>query len=200
MITRAMSWLLLSSITVVTVAPAADERFRPGPASSYATRQSGNGLTIAAIVYNNPEKLKPIFGKVNPLEFGILPVLLVMQNDSGKALSLDTLELHYVLPDRQKIEETPASEVQYVDAPKRPRLPGTDPIPIPIPRGKKKSKLAIPEITGYAFNAKMLPAGEAAHGFVYFQTHHRHGSSVYIRGITEAGSGKILLYFDIPLD
>lgn len=177
----------------------AAEKFRPQPASSYPTKQTSDGVTIAAVAYNDVEKLKPIYGKVNPLEFGVLPVLIVMQNDTGKALKLDTLELHYVTIDRFKVEETPASEVQYLDAPnKAPRLPGTS--PLPIPQRKRKSKLAIPEITGYAFNAKMLPAGDSAHGFVYFRVLHKPGSKVYIRGITEAATGKELLYFEVPLN
>ncbi|MBI4905464.1 MAG: hypothetical protein HY820_17660 [Acidobacteria bacterium] len=184
----------------IAVLPAfAAEKFRPQPAASYATKQTSDGLTIAAVVYSDPEKLKPVFGKVNLHEFGLLPVLVVMQNDTAKALKLDTLELHYVTIDRFKVEETPASEVQYLDAPtKAPKLPGTS--PLPIPTRKRKSKLAIPEITGYAFNAKMLPAGESAHGFVYFRVLHKPGSKVYIRGITDAASGRELLFFEVPLN
>ena len=59
---------------------------------------------------------------------------------------------------------------------------------------------AIDEIDGYAFHAKMIPAGESAHGFVYFQIGHRPGSQIYVRGIVEAPTGKELLFFEIPMD
>jgi len=51
-----------------------------------------------------------------------------------------------------------------------------------------------------SFSAKMLPPGDTAHGFVYFQTGHTGGTSLYLAGMTEAGTGKALLFFEIPLD
>ncbi|MBI3207717.1 MAG: hypothetical protein HYZ37_02305 [Candidatus Solibacter usitatus] len=207
MITRGAAWLILLSITACAEGTAFAQGIggkgsplRPGPATSYSTKQTNNGLTIAALPYDDVEKLKPYFGKTNLLQFGIFPVMLILQNDTGKALNLETLELHYVTADRLRLEETPASEVQYLDGPRRPRVGQQTPLPIPIPRGKAKSKLAIPEITGFAFNAKMLPAGESAHGFVYFQTTHQRGSKVYVRGITEAATRKELLFFEVSLE
>ena len=47
---------------------------------------------------------------------------------------------------------------------------------------------------------KMLPPGDSAYGFFYFQTGHSRGTSLYISGIREAQSGKELFYFEIPLD
>lgn len=167
------------------------------PVESYPTRQSANGLTIAAIPYDAEEQQKAVFGKTPLREFGIVPVLLVMQNESGKALKLDTMEVSYLTPQSRKVEETPASDVQYIDSPKRPNFGGN---PLPIPRRKPKSKLNHPEIEGYGFNAKMLPSNDKAHGFVYFQTAHRPGAKIYIRGIVEAPTGKELLFFEIPLD
>jgi hypothetical protein len=46
----------------------------------------------------------------------------------------------------------------------------------------------------------MLPPGDSAYGFFYFQTGHSRGTSLYISGIREAQSGKELFYFEIPLD
>jgi hypothetical protein len=45
----------------------------------------------------------------------------------------------------------------------------------------------------------MLPPGESASGFVYFQTSHRPGSVLYITGIRDAASRRELFYFEIPL-
>ena len=87
----------------------------------------------------------------------------------------------------------------YLDGPKRPNM-GPGRYPNPLPPRKRKSKLAAPEVEGFALNAKMLPPGDTAHGFVYFQIDHRRGSQVYIRGISEAQSGKELLFFEIPLE
>lgn len=167
------------------------------PADSYPARQTNNGLTVAVVPYSSSTDVKTVFGKTNLLDFGVLPVLVVMKNGSGKALKLDTMELHYVTPEQRKVEETPASEVKFIDSPDRPNFGGN---PLPIPRRKPKSKLSGPEIEGFAFNAKMLPPNDSAHGFAYFQIGHRPGSRLYIRGIVEAPTGKELMYFDIPFD
>jgi hypothetical protein len=45
----------------------------------------------------------------------------------------------------------------------------------------------------------MIPAGESAGGFFYFQTGHRPGSRVYVTGLEEASSRRELLYFEFPL-
>jgi hypothetical protein len=63
----------------------------------------------------------------------------------------------------------------------------------------KKNPLDVWEIEGRAFAAKMLPAGQTASGFFYFATGIQRGSTLYLSGITEAGTGKELFYFEIPL-
>jgi hypothetical protein len=175
------------------------DKFRVGPASSYPAKQTGSGLTIAVVPFTTAEQARPPFGKVNPYEHGVLPVLIVMQNDSGKALRMDRMEVHYVTRSRRTVVATPAGDVPYLQGAQRPNMGGS-PIPYPLPRRKKNNKLAIPEIEGLAFNAKMLPAGDSAHGFVYFQTALAGGSHIYIRGIVEAPTGQELLFFEIPLE
>jgi hypothetical protein len=64
----------------------------------------------------------------------------------------------------------------------------------------KKNPLAKEEIEMRAWAAKMLPPGESAHGFLYFRTGHRSGAKLYVTGLEEAGSGKELFYFEVPLD
>jgi hypothetical protein len=65
---------------------------------------------------------------------------------------------------------------------------------------KKKNPLSAWEIEGRAFLARMIPGGESASGFFYFQTAHRPGSSLYLSGIRVASTGKELFYFEIPLE
>ena len=44
------------------------------------------------------EKVKLAFGKVNPNQFGVLPVLVVIQNDGDKAIRLDRLKVSTSAP------------------------------------------------------------------------------------------------------
>ena len=47
--------------------------------------------------------------------------------------------------------------------------------------------------------AQILPPGQAASGFFYFNTEPQSSASIYINGLMEAKSGKELFYFDVPL-
>lgn len=173
------------------------DTFKPGPANSYPNHQTSEKVTIAAVPYDTPDLIRQAFGKAELQRYGVLPVLLVIQNDTGKALRLDSLSVELIGPDRQKIETTPAGDVRYIGGGKRPK--GRT-LPYPIPTGKRKNSLDVWEITGRAFAAKMLPPGDSANGFVYFQGVLRPQSTIYLTGIREASTGRELLYFEIPIE
>jgi hypothetical protein len=191
--------ILFLSIAAVNAADKEKERFAPGPASSYPARQTNGKVTIAVDPYDTEAKARPAFGKMNPYELGVLPVLVVIQNNAAQALDLRQMRIEYVSPDRQRIDPTPAKDVRFLHGAKRNDVPNQRRLPIPIPTGGKKNKLDSWEIEGLAFAAKMLPPGESAHGFYYFQTRHQVGSALYLTGLQEAGSGKELFYYEIPM-
>jgi hypothetical protein len=104
--------------------------------------------------------------------------------------------VEYVGPHGDRVVATPANEVRYAVGP--------DPLagqrragPIAI---HKKNPLDVWEIEGRAFTAQMLPAGNTASGFFYFNTELQPGATVYLSGLTEAGSGRELVYFEVPLN
>ncbi|MBI1895045.1 MAG: hypothetical protein HYS04_00715 [Acidobacteria bacterium] len=173
------------------------KKFTPGEASSYETRQTTEGVTIAAVPYDREELTKAAFDKLDPNKHGVLPVLVIIQNDNKHAIRLDGMQVAYVAADRSRIEATPAKDVPYLEAPRRPKMP---PGPIPGIRLSKKNPLAAPEIEQRAFAARMLPPGDSAHGFFYFQTRPRGGSKLYISGLQDASSGQDLFFFEIPLE
>ena len=92
------------------------------------------------------------------------------------------------------MDATSARDVRYANPPSRPAIRTG-----PIAGRPKKNPLDAWEIEGRAFAAKMLPPGNTASGFFYFQTDLEPGSTIYLSGLTEAESGKQLLYFEIPL-
>src|SRR5882672_11208249 len=100
----------LALILSIAVACAADKEtpFKAPAAADLAARQSVSQLMIGVDLYISGDKVKTAFGKLDPYENGVLPVLVVMQNDSGKAIRLDTLRVEYVGPNRQRVEATPA--------------------------------------------------------------------------------------------
>jgi len=183
----------------IAAAFAADKQtpFQPGPASSFASHQTNDQITLGVDAYASGEKIKAAFGKLDPYQHGVLPVLVVIQNDSGKSIKLDHIRAEYVAPNRERVYATPARDVRYLQPAERPTM-----VPVPGPRPiilKKKNPLDVWEIEGRAFAAQMLPSGQTASGFFYFQTALEPGATIYITGLTEALTGKELLFFELPL-
>ena len=188
---------LLMSIAAAFAADKDTATFRPPPATGLDHRQTNAQVTIGVDAYVSPDKAKTAFGKLDPYQYGILPVLVVIQNDSDKTIRLDGLKAEYVGPNRDRVDATPAKDVRYLRGPERPGV-------ITGPGGKpkilsKKNPLNAWEIEGRAFAAQMLPAGQSASGFFYFRTGVQRGATIYLNGLAEAASGKELFYFEIPL-
>jgi hypothetical protein len=181
----------------ITAGFAADKTpFKAAPAASYAHKQTNAGITIAAEPFTTADKLKTAFGKLDPNQYGILPVLVVIQNDTKESIRLDRLKVEYVSP-KVRVEATPPREVRYVRGVQRPSVYGGPGGRVAI-RGKK-NPLDAWEIEGRAFAAQILPPGQAASGFFYFQSEPQPNASVYLNGLSEAKTGKEIFYFEVPL-
>ena len=175
-----------------------EPKFTPGAAASYASRQTSEKVTIGVLPYFNDEDTRPVFGKHNPYTYGVLPVLVVIQNDGAKTIKVQSLQAVWAGPNGDKVEATPAKEVRYLTAPRRPNsIPGPPGTP-PKVLGHK-NPLDTWEIEGRAFAAQVLAPGQSASGFLYFQTGYQRGASLYLSGLREADSGRELLYFEIPV-
>jgi hypothetical protein len=186
----------------IAALPGADndkEKFEARPVSEYTHRQTSENVTIAAEPYISDEQARAAFGKVNPYRLGVLPVLIVIQNNGKDAIRLDHAQFLYELPDGSKVEATPAEDVKTINGAKEPGLVGG-------PFGKIKVKkvkngpLAEWQIEGRALNAKMLPASQSASGFIYFQvTLASAAASVAISNLQNPVTGKELFFFEIPM-
>ena len=188
----------LALITSIAAAAAADKDFHAPPAASMHSHQTNERVTIGADPYVSGDKIKDAFGKLDPYRNGVLPILVVIENDTDKTLRLESMVVKYVGPNRNTVVATPAADVKYLKGASRPGM-------ISGPTGGirvlgKKNPLNTWEVEGRAFAAKMLPAGHTGSGFYYFDSGFQHGATLYISGITEAAGGKELLFFEIPLD
>ncbi len=196
-----LRWPLLLAVSIAAALGADNEKtpFAVKAAAAYPHHQTSEKVTIAAEPMETDEQTQEAFGKVNPYRSGILPVLIVMQNDGPDAIRVDKLELTYTLPDNKRIQATPAHDLQYLRGAAKPQgLPGpAGGIHIKKP---PKNPLAEWEIEGRAFAAKMVPAGQSASGFIYFQVpQSSQAATVSISGLVNAVSGKELYYFEIPM-
>ena len=119
---------LLTSIAAVLAPnkawPASKDqpKFTPGPAASYESHQTSEKVTIGVAAYVSDEETRPVFGKHNPYTYGVLPVLVVIQNDGPKTIRVDPLELVLVGPNRDRVDATPAKDVRFLTGPNKPSV------------------------------------------------------------------------------
>src|SRR5947207_1166421 len=123
---KRLSWL--ASVLMAAAPVFADKndmpKFAPGQPSSYASKQTNEQVTIAVRTYETDELARAAFGKVNPYLYDILPVLVLVQNDTNESLRLDRLQVVYESFDGKRVDATPAADVPYaVESPKRPNNP-----------------------------------------------------------------------------
>src|SRR4051812_21207020 len=106
----------LALILSISAVFAADKEtpFKAAPAASYASHQSNAQVTIGVDAYVTNDKVKVAFGKREPSQFGLLPVLVVIQNDSKEAIRLGRLKVEYIGPNHDRVEATPAKDVKYL--------------------------------------------------------------------------------------
>jgi len=185
---------LILLMSIAAFAGAEDHpRFDPPPPEQFPNHQTVSQIVAAAEAFETDDQARPAFGKLNPYTFGALPVLVVIRNDSKTAVSLSSMRAEYIGPDHQKISDTPASELRFLQGARASNSSG-------IPRMKKtKQPLAAWEIEGRAFAARILPPGASASGFFYFQTGHRSGASLVLNGLRNAQTGEELFFLELPL-
>jgi hypothetical protein len=189
---------VISSITLVAIAAAGsnDKEFRPGPASDYA-HQSAERVTVGAKPYNTEDLTAEAFGKkTDLLRYGVLPVLVVIENKRDKAIDLRDLEVSLVATDGRHASAVNPEDIPFLA--KHGRKP--PPVQTPIPLPKRGNPLNAPSIVMRAFSAKMLPPGDSANGFFYFEARSEPGDKLYLNGMRDARSGQDILYFEFPLE
>ena len=198
---RRKTGFVISSIALISAvagaAAASDREFQPQPATSYA-HQSSDQVTVGAKPYDNQELTAEAFGKkADLLKYGVLPVLVVIENKREKALDLRELEVNLVAADGRHVSSIHPEDVLYLG--KKAKPPSMTPHPtLPLP--SKKNPLNTPEIVTRAFTAQMLPPGDSASGFFYFEAKPENGDKLYLNGLRDARSGQEILYFEFPLD
>lgn len=169
--------------------------FEIGPAEHYPHQVSDN-VVVGAQMFDSHEATEPAFGKKADLNrYGILPVLVVIQNNRQQTLDLHDLRVSLEATGGRHVRALSPDDVPFVAiSPNQPTLGPRSPL-----KRNKKNPLNVPAIDERAFSAKMLPAGQKAAGFFYFQARPETGLKLYLTGIVERPSGKELLYYEVTL-
>jgi hypothetical protein len=191
---------VIASITLagaLLAGAAEDAPFRPKAASEYA-HQAGDKVTVGAKAFDNEDLTAEAFGKkADLLKYGVLPVLVVIENKRDRALDLQNLQVELVAADGRHATAVSPEDITYLGTAGK-KHPSVKPIPMNIPLPKKKNPLSSPELVTRAFSAKVLAPGDTASGFFYFEAKPETGDSVYLSGMHDARSGQEITYFEFP--
>lgn len=173
------------------------------PAFSYPAHDHhpNENVTVAVDPYDNAPKAN-IF-VVNYRQHQLLPVLLVITNDSDQPIQLVDIKPELVTADKTKL--TPDSEDDILRRISHPNASGTrSPLPFPTKRAKGGvNSKERDEIESALFRAKAVePRGSQA-GFLFFDisdvANPISGARFYLTGVRNS-SGNDLMYFEVPLD
>ena len=176
---------------------AAEDSFRAKAASEYA-HQTSDKVTVGAKAFDNEELTAEVFGKkADLLKYGVLPVLVVVENKRDKALDLQNLQVELVATDGRHVNSVSPEDITYLGTEGK-KHPSVKPVPLPVPLPKKKNPLSSPELLTRAFSAKVLAPGDTASGFFYFEAKPETGDSIYLNGMHDARTGQEVMYFEFP--
>jgi len=197
----------LNRLVILSIASAAvlclalrsedNKHFQAAPPTEYSHQESEK-VIVGAKSFDDAELVESAFGKkIDFPKYGVVPILVVIENKRERALDLSSLEASLVAADGRHANAVQAEDLPFLGTTgKHPSQVGVH-SPIPLP--KKKNPLNAPEIGTRAFAAKMLPPGESANGFFYFEARPEAGDKLYLNGMRDARSGQELLYFEFPL-
>jgi hypothetical protein len=202
---RLRLWAAAVAVAAPLVCLAAKEFSMPKaqPAFSFPAHDhhSNENVTVAVDPYETPAK-EGIF-IVKYREHGLLPVLLIITNDSDAPIQLADMKAELVTADRTKL--IPDNEDDIVRRISHPNASGTH-YPIPFPTKKAKggvSSKEMDEIQSAQFRAKAVEPRSSQIGFLFFDVSDISsplaGARFYLTGVRNS-SGNDLMYFEVPLD
>lgn len=173
------------------------------PAFSYPAHDhhAKENVTVAVDPYNTPAKAH-IF-VTNYRAYELLPILLVITNDSDAPIQLTSMQPELVTADRTKL--TPDSEDDIFRRISHPEASATR-SPFPFPTRKAKGGVSAKEkdeIESALFRARAVEPRSSQAGFLFFDVadvqNPLAGAHFYLTGVRDS-SGNDLMYFEVPLD
>jgi hypothetical protein len=191
-------------LTVPLLCLAAKEFSMPKtqPAFSYPAHDhhAKENVTVGLDPYDDPAKAK-IF-TINYRDNDLLPILLVITNDSDEPIELSGMTAELVTADRAKLH--PATEDDILRRITHPSASGAR-VPVPFPTKRVKGGMnskELDEIQSAEFKAKAVEPRSSQAGFLFFDvsdlSNPLAGAHLYLTGVRDS-SGHELMYFDVEL-
>ena len=176
------------------------------PATSFAAVEvhDDEKVAIAAEPYDTREK-EAIF-RVDYLSHGVMPVRLIVTNNSNRPISLRDARILFVTAAGDRIQAAEPEDVERLMTRKE-REGGKIPMPGPIPNIKLKPKASDKEIEQdfdtFEYSALVVEPHTTRAGFLFYDVsdldHPLKGAKLHLHKLRDA-DGNELFYFEIPFD
>ena len=136
-------------------------------------------------------------------QVGILPILMIVTNDSDQPVVLSGMKAQLVTSDGSKL--APTSEDDIYRRVSHPQASGAR-VPVPFPTRRAKGGVntrEYNEIQNAQFRAKAVEPRSTQAGFLFFDvsdiSNPLDGAHFYLTGVHDS-NGNDLMYFEVPLD
>lgn len=198
--------LLIGTVVLLPLAYLAAKDFslpRAKPAFSYPAHDhhSDENVTVAIDPYETAAKANIFNGHYAENE--LLPVFVVITNDSDQPVELSEIKSELVTSDRTKL--SPLSEDDIFRRLSHPKASGTR-YPVPFPTKKAKGGVdskTRDEVESALFRARAVEPKSTQAGFMFFDisdlSSPLRGANFYLTGVRNS-SGHDLMYFEVSLD
>jgi len=198
--------LLLSGLVGLPLLGLAAKEFsmpKVQPAASYPAHDyhSKEKVTVALDPYDAAPKTNVFVVPYHDLN--MLPVLLIVTNDSDQPVELSRMKAELVTGDGDKL--TPATEDDVYRRVSHPTSSGAR-LPLPFPTKRVKGGVnnkQFTEIDSAQFKAKAVEPLSSQAGFLFFDVsdvkNPLRGARFYLTGVRDS-SGNDLMYFEVPLE
>jgi hypothetical protein len=193
-------WLALPALAVDHSPPPVQ------PATTFAAVEvhDEEKIAIAAEPYDTKEK-ESLF-KVDYLSHGVMPIRLIVTNNSDRPISLRDARILFQTAAGDRIPAAEPDDVERLMTQKE-RQGSKIPMPGPIPAIKLKPKASNKEIEAdfdtFEYQALVVEPHSTQAGFLFYDVseldHPLKGAKLHLHKLRDA-DGKELFYFEIPFD
>jgi hypothetical protein len=204
---KALKFAPLLAIWLAIPAVASDHKPPPvQPAASFAAVEvhDKEKVAIAAEPYDTKEK-EALF-RVDYLSHGVMPVRLIVTNNSDRPISLRDARILFQTPAGDRIQAAEPEDVERLMTRKE-REGGKIPMPGPIPSIHMKPKASNKDIEAdfneFEYGALVVEAHTTRAGFLFYDVSQLDdplkGAKLHLHKLRDA-DGNELFFFEIPFD
>jgi hypothetical protein len=195
-------------MTLLAIPAGANDHVMPPvqPATTFPDVEvhANEKVAIAAEPYDTKEKAK-IF-RVDYLAHGVMPIWLVVTNNSDRPISLRDARILFMTADGDRIQAAEPEDVERLMTRKE-REGGKIPLPGPLPSIHTKAKASNKDIEAdfdeFEYGALVVEPHTTRAGFLFYDVsqldHPLQGGRLHLHKVRDA-DGNELFYFEIPFD